>query len=397
MRVTLILGMFMWMFAIVACAQAQQTISSSSGREGEGGIPEFPDSAGGIERDAGDGDGGERDVDLYVTFEGPAAAKLEMGSSNQVLFCFGLEAKGAGLDVRLPYLRIRAYNGGKVVTNSLQGVVFENPSLWEDSVPVFGPGKVEVTDGGAVAVLSTFRSETILLPADSFHRFCVRADVVSRSLTPEDFYGYSYVVEMGSWYHDEVRVVSSSDGPPEFLPLEGIHAPYEIVGHPMKIVSPDRPTNDDFNGKLTISLHPDSPDLGTLLPGAKQVPLLRFILKAEGGGACVRGIDVRDHGTGLPSDFDLLSLVEMDTEKVLYPAKPQTSKMTFGWHEYGLMFCLGSGEGHVYEIQGDVAQNPAFGETHSLWIDDPANDIDRVKGFVQGPIIVGGTFTVTGP
>lgn len=324
---------------------------------------------------------------LHFTFEGPAADNVAMGEAGASLFCFGLEAVGADMTVTLPPLQIEATNGGVLATNSPYGVVFELPYVTEGEQVVIGPVKQGLTAPWDTASLDNLQGSPIPVSVGTPRHLCVRAGIVAWSLTPEDFLDRSYRVRMFDW--DPAYVTVNATG--ATLPREQIDAPIEVVGNEVTVVA-DGVLEALYTGDLTASLG-NTPPGKTVAPGEQQVPVFTFTLSAEGNGACVRGVDVTRSGISQAQDIALLTLWDDTLGIKLYTTSSIPNNVaTFGWHEFGLLFCLEGGEQRSFTLKADFANPLTMSGTYAFSIAG-ATAVDRVNGAVLGSFpIAGNTF-----
>ncbi len=316
---------------------------------------------------------------------------VSMGQSDTKLFCFSLEAKGADLSVRLPLMQIEASDGGLIQTTSMDGVVFERPSIKESTKTVIGPVKVSVSDDFKTAFLTWFRETRFQILRDTVHHYCVTADIVSWSLTPEDFNGHVYRVIMHDWGNEDVQVSETF----LFLSRSQITAPQKVFGDAVVIASEEGPHPAPYSGELFAALVDDASAAKAILPGEQNVAMMSFVLIAGGNGACVRGIDVTRHGIGTDQDIEGLVLYDDTLAKALYPTKSHNASATFGWHDFGLLFCLEAGESHRFTVFADFETTAKPHDTYAISIDN-VHAIDRVKGLVNGPFPLNGNALVVG-
>lgn len=344
----------------------------------------------------GDGGGGEGNGDptvptlptLTLTADTPPPWPLMMGSDTPLL-CFRLTAKGANLNARLPRMTIEAVDGGRVVTNSLSGLVFEGPYIEEGAIThAIPPIEITTNTEGSIAYLDDFRLSWLELIADEPMFLCIKSSIVSWSATPTDFYGRSYRIIMEDWGDDDVLSLKTNT----FLSREQILAPQEMAGPTLTIAGESHP--EYFTGALTVSLGAALPVNNTASPGEQKVVVLPITFTANGSGACVRGIDVTDHGTGQSSNVSQLYLFDKTDGTIVTSANLENGKATLGWHQDHLLFCLEGGETRNYFVLADFSDTAVPGDVHSFWIEDPTVDVDRVSGTVQGPLLIGGTFTI---
>jgi hypothetical protein len=331
---------------------------------------------------------------LVFAFEGPPAQIVFMDDRAVKPFCFSLEAQGATIDAWLPPMHIDAVDGGLVVTNSLSGVVFLGASVWEGTENVIESGLVSPSWDGTQEFFPRLEIDGIHIPEGTTRHLCVETDIVDFSMTPEDFFGKSYQLVMDDWSNASFFY---SSGTQAILTRNRIIAPSKVVGNPLTVSAGGGMPPVKYTGTVIVSPSTSQHDGGTVTSGQADVPMLAFSLTASGGGACVRGIDVTRHGVGSAYDLVCMKLYEGTTS--LFNAcrgqsEPVNEKRTFGWHDPGLLFCMEGGTTRTFTVRVDFSATSMSGGMHALWIDDPATDVDIVKGTAIGSPIMGNTFVV---
>lgn len=329
---------------------------------------------------------------LSFEFEGPAAHDVYMGEAAR-MFCFSLTAYGANLNVRLPLSSVHGINGATVKTDSITATVFGGLVVWEGAQMVTYGGKIAVK-GDSIS-FDNLAMETITISQGITHHLCMDVDVTSWSKTPDDFYGKSYVFEMGDWVDGSVTL-SDTEQP---LPRDQIIAPTNVTGNPVRVLSKDGSTHPErYTGTLTIELDPNSPAGMNLLPGAPYVRMTTFRFKADGTGSCLRSLTVTDNGKGLDSDIDYIYL-EFNGEQAARGTSFSSKKSTISYTDGGFLFCLDGGKTTTYTVADGFSANAQPGGTHNiaLWY---ATDAVVVQGQVSSPywpIAVGNMFTIIKP
>jgi hypothetical protein len=364
------------------------TTSDGGSDKGAGGSP-----------DTGDGGNGGQfvgDPMLVFEFEGPAAQTWNMGETAD-LFCFSLEAQRASMDVALPLLHIDGVDGGRVLTHSLLGTVFEWPSVYEGEANVIGPVKISVSDENRSASLETLQKTLLHLEEGEVRHFCVRSNIVAWSATPEDFFGKTYQVVMEEWKPESVTITETGAA----LSTEQIIAPLRVIGESITISSLDGIPPKKYTGTLSVKAAAAMPPGRSVVPGESSVGMLAFSLSADGDGACLKRVDVTRHGTGSSEDIERVSLyadVSSDPEGYVYMASLYDDNIAhLGFFSPGLLFCLEGGEERSFVVEASFRPSAQIGSEHALAIDDVLRDVVWPGSVGGDPSVSGNTFIVTSP
>ncbi len=387
----------------LACILAITACSSSAHRppeEGQGGSAAATSGGDGgtggmTAATTGNGGGGGTEPEipiLHLTFEGPPPHDVTMGEVGASLFCFGLEATGADMTVTLPSMQIEATDGGLLVTNTPSSVVFEFPYVTEGDQVIIDPVKRGIVAPWTTASLDNLQGNPIAVSVNTPRHLCVRADIVAWSLTPEDFLDKSYMVRMFDWQTEYATVNATG----ETLPREQIDAPTEVVGNAVTVVS-NGPLEAVYTGNLTASPGGTMPPAKLVAPGKQQVPVFTFMLEAEGNGVCVRGADITRGGISPEQDITVLTLWNDTLGLAVYTTTSTSNNTaTFGWHDFGILFCLAGGEQHSFTLKVDFADVLTLNSTYHFSITD-ATAIDRVNGTVLGSFPISGNTFMASP